>query len=240
MIPVLLLAAAQATSASMEPPEPTPTPAVTILLTRPEAGPPPQGSSLAEVAKRIKLRLPANGPRVLTNDSVKQLAAGVELTMSAAAPGGAGRGISVNTSGAEDAKKAKWQQRYRTALQRARRLGSEVKTLEAQASGLERDFYAHDDPVYRVSTIKPNWDKTLVALEKARADLEQAQKQPDEVLNAARRDGALPGWFRGLEDEATPVPSDSTSASSAQGPPKSPTPKPTRTPSTASRPVGPT
>jgi hypothetical protein len=197
------------------------------------------GNSLAEVAKRIKLKLPANAPRVLTNESVKQLAQGVELTMSAATAGGAGRGVSA-TGGSEDAKKAKWQQRYRAALQRVHGLESEVKTLETQANGLERDFYAHDDPVYRDSTIKPKWDKTLAALQKARIDLEEARKQPDEVLNAARRDGALPGWFRGMEDESGPVSSGSTSAASGQEPPRSPTPRPTPTQATPRQPVGPT
>jgi len=234
---LILLAATHAAAVAEEPPSPTPTPPVAILLAKPEGGPPPQGGSLAEVAKRIKLKLPANGPRVLTNDSVKRLAEGVELTMSAAGPGG-GAVVPAGAGGNEDAKRARWQQRYRAALQRVRGLESEVKILENRASELEREFYAHDDPVYRDSTIKPNWDRTLAALQKARSSLDEARKQPDEVLNAARRDGALPGWFRGLEDEATPIPPAAAPDQGAPAPRTKPTARPT--PASPRLPVGPT
>lgn len=237
MTVLLLLAASQAIPA--EPPEPTPTPEASIMLTRPATGPPPKGNSLAEVAKRIKLRLPANGPRVLTNESVKQLAEGVDLTMASARAGGTGSAAPVS-GGSEDAKKAKWQQRYRAALQRVSTLESDVKALDAQASGLEREFYAHDDPVYRDSTIKPKWDKTLEALAKARSDLENARNQPDDVLNAARRDGALPGWFRGMEEGGGTAGSSRPPASSGQGSANNPAPKPSPTPAPALRPAGPT
>ncbi len=221
-----------------EPPAPSPTPALTILLAKPEGAPPPQGGSLAEVAKRIKLKLPGDRPRVLTNETVKQLAEGVELTM--AAPGAGGGAGVAPVAASDESKKAKWQQRYRSAVQRIAALEAEVKSLESRANGLERDFYSHDDPVYRDSTIKPNWDNTLERLRKARAELEAARKQPDEVLNAARRDGALPGWFRGLDTETAPAASAAgqggarAAATARKAPPRA-----TPLPPESIRPVGP-
>lgn len=224
----LLLALAVAVASPAEEPSATPTPAATapinILLSRPDSEPAPRGSSLAEVAKHIKLKLPANQPRVLTNATVKQLAEGVELTTGTVGPAGPHGGAAVPLSGgSEEAKKTKWQQRYRAAVERVRKLEADVKNLEAQVAGLERDFYSRDDPVYRDSTIKPAWDKALSDLQKARVDLETALKQPDEVVNAARRDGALPGWFRGL-DETAPVSAPQVQQSR---PAQRPTPRPT-------------
>ncbi len=215
---LILLAAVAAAGRAEEPPAPTPTPAVKILLARPEGAPPPRGGSLAEVAKRIKLKLPANQPRVLTNESVKQLADGVELTTAAPSGGGAPAARFPGAGSGDEAKKARWQQRYRSAIQRVRTLDNDVKELGVRAAELEREFYSHDDPAYRDSVIKPNWDNTLADLQKAKQELEIARKQPEEVLNAARRDGALPGWFRGLDSETGPPASAPAAAAKPQVP----------------------
>jgi hypothetical protein len=224
---ILLLAVAAAA------PTPTPaaTPSISILLARPDAEAPPRGDSLADVAKRIKLKLPANMPRVINNDAVKQLSEGVELTMTAAPTGGTAAGTRGRES-SEDRKRSIWQQRYRAALDRVRRLEADVKELESRANGLEQEFYAHDDPVYRDSTIKPAWDKALADLGKARTDLEDARSEPNAVLNAARRDGALPGWFRGL-DEASPSGDRPVGRSRGPASPAGPRPTPTAGPSGA-------
>jgi hypothetical protein len=218
---LLVLAAAAAT------PTPVATPSISVLLARPDAEAPVRGDSLADVAKRIKLKLPANQPRVITNEAVKQLSEGVELTMTMAPAGGAG--AAHGRESGDERKKAIWQQRYRAAVERVRRLETDVRDLEARANGLEQEFYAHDDPVYRDSTIKPAWDKSLTDLAKAKADLEDARKEPNEVLNAARRDGALPGWFRGLDE--TPAPAERAGEKAAvPAPPARPAATPTPSP----------
>jgi hypothetical protein len=232
---LLLLAAASGGLAAQAAATPSPTPPINILLAKPSGEAPPQGNSLADVARRIKLRLPADKPRVLTNENVKQLAEGVELTVSAPQPRGAAVPSSSGGRGGEEAKKARWQQRYRAAVDRVKRLESEVTDLESRVAGLERDFYAASDPAYRDGVIKPAWDRALGDLAKTRSDLDDARNQPDEVLNAARRDGALPGWFRGLE-EGGPV---AAPAKTPQPPaPSRPAPTPTSTPRPG-RPSGP-
>jgi len=222
----LLLVVAAALAPQAGEPSPTPTPvataAINVLMSRPDSEAGPRGNSLSDVAKHIKLKLPANQPRVLTNASVKQLAEGVELTTGAG--GSAQAAVAPLSNAGDESKKAKWQQRYRAALDRVRNLEATVKSLETQVAGLERDFYGRDDAVYRDSVIKPAWDKALADLQKARADLETARKQPDEVITAARRDGALPGWFRGLDE--TPPPA---AGAAPARPSTRPTPKPRST-----------
>jgi exonuclease VII small subunit len=199
-------------------PTPTPTPRLNILLAREgEQATAPTGS-LGDVAKRIKLKLPEGQPRVITNDSVKQLSQGVELT-TGKPTGGSGYGPVGTTQ--ESPKKAVWQQRYREAVNRVAALEEEVKRLEGEAARLERDFYAHDDPFQRDGVIKPAWDKAVSDLRQAQADLAEARTKPDEVMEAARRDGALPGWFRGGGEAGAPG-----APASGQGRPVPATPVP--------------
>ena len=209
MIFLVALALAAPPATATPTPSPAPTPAITVLLAKPGAeAAPPRGGSLSDVAKKIKLRLPADRPRMIDNDAVRELSEGVELTTSSApAPVSAAGKPGASPAGA-DAKKAMWQQRYVAALQRVAQLEAEVKRLESESNRLQTEFYAHDDPAQRDGVIKPAWDRALADLQKARVELEHARSEPEDVLNEARRDGALPGWFRGLDQQvsSSPVP----------------------------------
>lgn len=203
MNPVLfvLLAAQAAASPSATP---TPTPRLNILLSRPGSEMTAPTGSLADVAKRIKLKFPEGQPRIITNDSLKQLSEGVELTTT---KGVAGSGYAPVGQASADQKKAIWQQRYRGAVLRVAALEAEIKRLEGEANRLEREFYAHDDPAQRDGVIKPAWDRAIADLRRAQAELAEARNKPERVLEEARRDGALPGWFRGLDQAgAAPEP----------------------------------
>ncbi|HVN30811.1 MAG TPA: hypothetical protein VMT45_02390 [Thermoanaerobaculaceae bacterium] len=193
MNPVLLLILAVAPPA----PTPTPTPRVNILLSKEADQAAAPTGSLADVAKRIKLKMPEGQPRVINNDSLRQLSQGVELTTGA--PIGGAAPVPPAGGTAESPKKAMWQQRYREAVTRVSFLEAEITRLEGECGRLERAFYAHDDPAQRDGVIKPAWDKAVNDLHKAQADLAEARTKPDEVMEAARRDGALPGWFRNVE-----------------------------------------
>ena len=91
---------------------------------------------------------------------------------------------------------------------------AEVRRLDAEVVRLQNDFYSRDDPAYRDGVVKPAWDQAVIDLQAARQQLANAESEPERVLNAAHRDGALPGWFRGI----TP------SANATEGP--LPTPQP--------------
>jgi hypothetical protein len=225
---LLVLLAAQAAAMT---PTPTPTASLTILLARPNSQSAMPSGSLSDIAKTIKLKLPEGHPRVLTNESVKRLAEGVELTTTI---GGGPLPPPVAVT-QESEKKAMWQQRYRDAVERVAHLEEDVKRLDSEASRLEQEFYAHDDPAQRDAVIKPAWDKALADLQQARADLAEARGGPDKVLNAARRDGALPGWFRGLDQGGAPV-----SQQAAPLPtPATERPQPTPTQPPRAKPAGP-
>jgi exonuclease VII small subunit len=198
-------------------PAPTPTPPVNILAMRQGSETQPAPSSLGEIAKKIKLRLPANQPRLLTNESVKQLSEGVELTTSMM-PGLPEAVPQGGQTLPENAKKAIWQERYKAAVVRATQIEAEINRLTGEVSRLESSFYSTDDPAQRDGVIKPAWDKAVADLRAAQAELEQARKEPDQVLDQARRDGAEPGWFRGLDEAAA------TAAKQPYAPRPTPTP----------------
>jgi hypothetical protein len=194
----IILAAAVVANAA---PTPLPTPAAAARMAA--AGgiskatePTPRGHSLADVARNVKLRFPASKPLVITNDSLKELSAGAELTTGAPVPPSAD---SSGTSTYEQelaTKKTYWQDRYFAAQRELSDLESEEKRLTAEVARLERDFYSRDDPYQRDNVIKPAWDDATAKLRDVQKRLGAARSAPNDVADQARRDGALPGWFR--------------------------------------------
>jgi hypothetical protein len=159
--------------------------------------------SLADLAKNIKLKLPEGTPRVLTNTTVKELAAGVELTTALPPPEQrTPETAAAPAAGAANAQvlKEEWQRRFQAARAEAAYWKREADRLDGEVKRLEREFYATDDPAYRDGVIKPAWDKALVDWRNAVARLGEAEGKPEQVIAEARRAGGLPGWFRGLSE----------------------------------------
>jgi len=187
-------------------PQSAPTPMPTVRPKLPpsrSATAPPRGKSLAEVARGIKLRFPAGQGPVITNESLRELSSGVELTTGTAPPPAAGGERPYDPAADEASKKAYWQERYFTAQRELSQLQQEAQRLGEEVARLERDFYARDDPYQRDNVIKPAWDAALARLREVQQRLPEAQVAPEQIANEARRDGALPGWFR----EPPPMPS---------------------------------
>jgi hypothetical protein len=198
MITALLLMALAAPQGAAAPqPTPTPRPEGSQLarLAAERSKTTPSSSSLAEVASRVKLRLPEDGEgRRITNQNLKELAAGAELTQ-------------VHTSGSLGAvgeaalgSREDWQRQYQLARGHVRFLEQEVDRLARAEEELKSRFYAHDDPAFRDGVVKPTWDRALLELRRRQEELSRARAYPDLVLRDARRAGALPGWFRGLPE----------------------------------------
>lgn len=190
-------------AAGAAPPPATPTPAPAArLANRTSSSVQPSAGSLADLASRVKLRLPqGQQERVLTNESLKVLGAGVELTTASSAPpleGDGGRQADAD----EAQRQERWQERYQEARAEADFLEQEVRRLEGEVGRLETEFYSTDDPVRRDTVVKPAWDQALTDLQVTRERLAAARSAPDEVRDEALRDGALPGWFRGLPTPA--------------------------------------
>ncbi len=71
-----------------------------------------------------------------------------------------------------------------------------VSELDMKSKQLENDFYAQSDGFRRDGVIKPAWDKARDDLAAARASLEAARKNVDDLSEDARRSNTPPGWLR--------------------------------------------
>lgn len=95
-----------------------------------------------------------------------------------------------------------WRGRALEIRTRWKKTADEIKDLEQSAAGWRRRFYAENDPYARDSQVKPEWDRVLDRLGKARAEVETTRKELEDFLEEGRQAGALPGWLReGAEQE---------------------------------------
>jgi hypothetical protein len=197
---LLLLAA---TPTPTPAPSPAPTVPISMLINRGGQASTYRGQSLSEVAKQIKLNLPADQPRRLDNSDIKRLSAGVELTSSKAEAGP----VPAPARNLENSRKYYWQKSYQDATKHAQDAEAAVAALQSDVARLQRDFYSRDDPYQRDGVIKPALDRALADLARAQKELESARGEPDRVMASAQREGALPGWFREpLTDRPLPPP----------------------------------
>jgi len=100
---------------------------------------------------------------------------------------------------AEEEKKNYWRSRYEQQLDLVASMEDQIAVLDREIPGLWRQFYAWDDPAYRDGVIKVQLDAALQRSERLKDQLEVERAHLGEIRNAARKDGAQPGWFRGLE-----------------------------------------
>jgi hypothetical protein len=201
----------KATPATSATPTATPRPAIGILLKSEGGGGGTisRGEGLAEVAKKIKLKLPAGETaRRLNNDAIRHLSQGVELTSAKPQPGDAGAGARGEAAGSAGGREGQggpdterfWVGLYQAARGYVRGLEQRVEDLDGEVKRLRMAFYNTDDPARRDGVIKPEWDKALADWQQATRDLEDARGLPQKVIEASRQDDAAPGWFRGLPE----------------------------------------
>ena len=110
-------------------------------------------------------------------------------------------------------KRRYWQGAYQRQLELIASLEHQIDVLDETIPQLWRKFYAWDDPAYRDGVIKPELDQALVRRESIEERLTEARGTLGGIVEAARRDGALPGWFRGIDirtpqTSPTPDPDD--------------------------------
>jgi septal ring factor EnvC (AmiA/AmiB activator) len=136
----------------------------------------------------------------------------VELTTSSAVAAPVEAAAGRDADAQEARKQDMWQERYQAARSELEFLEQEVHRLEGEVGRLETEFYSTDDPARRDGVVKPAWDQALADLQATRERLSAARSAPEEVRDEALRDGALPGWFRGL-----PPPGDQQETQNAGG-----------------------
>jgi len=185
---------------------PTPTPV-------PKRTPAPR--TIAEAARQAqvaKARDPETGKIVISNQNLKELAKGGAVTT--AKPGsssGTGReqvelgsrepgNAGPTASGASTAgRREYWVNRYTQQERLIESLEAQVEKLDAEIPALWNQFYAWDDPAYRDGVIKPKLDRALENHKTVSEQLQTERPKLNQIREEARRDGAEPGWFRGLD-----------------------------------------
>lgn len=188
-------------------PTPTPTP-----------HPTPTGKqTLTEVAKDKKLNKDAagesGGPIVISNENLDDYASKGGLTeikgsIKNLAEGPHAAGVVMVDPDAHEAEQRKyyWQQLYAQQLSRIASIKRQIQQLDRDIPGLWNDFYSRDDPAYRDGVIKPRLDDSLKKRQELEAQLAREEPKLGQIKEAARRDGAEPGWFREMKLAPTPRP----------------------------------
>jgi len=99
-----------------------------------------------------------------------------------------------------------WRRRARDLRQGWRDTVDSIASLEAEVADQRWRFYAEDDPWVRDAQVKPAWDRALDRLRTAREEAARYAERVEDLVEAGRRVGALPGWLReGIELEPDPA-----------------------------------
>jgi hypothetical protein len=155
--------------------------------------------SLVQAAKAERERRANSGEpvAVITDKTLPHLPKG-KLTYADASKNAGKKKPSAPAAPTGDAARGEeyWRGRAVDIRTRWKKAADEVKELEESAAGWRRRFYAENDPYARDSQVKPEWDRVLDRLGKARTEVEDTQKELEDFLEEGRRAGALPGWLR--------------------------------------------
>jgi hypothetical protein len=205
--PIAALAAALAfgTPIALAAAEPTPTP-----TPRPAGG-----QSLTDIAKNKELKgsdKDSGKGIVISNENLSDYAAKGGLTTAkpgtqTGRPAHAGTNVRVldRDESAKNERMLYWQGKYRSELERIANIKRQIQILDHEIPGLWRDFYAWDDPAYRDAVIKPQLDQAMNRRDSLETQLVQAEANLQQIREDARKDGAEPGWFRGIEEPPSDV-----------------------------------
>lgn len=132
----------------------------------------------------------------------------------------AGGATAAATGGPRD--EAYWRSGVLEIRRRWAQAVAEIERLEKETAELRWQFYSEDDAYYRDERIKPDWDRALDDLRRARQDARAFREELEQLLDEGRRAGALPGWLREgieLEPEERRDPEDEPSEFEPMEPP---------------------
>ena len=168
---------------------PSPTPTVS-----------PARQDLAQYARDHALRKDPgseNTSIVISDENLEGYAGATELT--AVTPTHSGnKTTDPKASPLNDDPRALWRRRVSDQLETIRKLKEEAVRLEPEIAELWQLFYRCDEPSERDDEIRPRLIHDIKALADIRQGINTAQSDLDKVLEEARKNGALPGWFRDL------------------------------------------
>ncbi|MBZ0111772.1 MAG: hypothetical protein K8J08_04865, partial [Thermoanaerobaculia bacterium] len=194
-----------------------------VVVIDPGGRPKDKDNYLADIAQaeRNRRSMADASVIVVTDDNLAQHAEGGKLTFSNDPVVNEDRTEELYDSSDNRAEQeAYWRSRVRTKRQEWANKVNEIYELEQRASDLRIQFYDADDPFYRDTRIKPEWDRTLDNIVEARRAAHRLEQEVADVVAEGGRAGAYPGWLNDgtdLEpkerhytaDGSAPVPPDS-------------------------------
>lgn len=182
---------------------------------------PTGGTSLNEIAKDTQLKGKEEGKGiVISNENLAGYAEKGEVTQGSGGttlgrrpvrpPGSAVQATDpTSPSSQTDERMRYWRSQYQSQVNLIATIKNQIALLDAEIPGLWTDFYSRDDPAYRDGVIKPRLDAALDRRKRLEGQLAEAEPKLNEIKDQARRDGAEPGWFRGVV-VPTPIPPSPT------------------------------
>ena len=192
---------------------PDPTDDLTVVID-PGYEMPGGGPSLAEASRAEKERRRSTGRAtvVITNSNLDEFQEG-QITEMAVVHGPTEPAEAGDPQAGDDLllyqEEQYWREQALGTRLRWRDALDQIARLEETTAALRRRFYSEDDPFYRDSQIKPEWDRSLDLLGQARRQAEDSSIEIRELMERGRRAGALPGWLReGIEFEPQPERND--------------------------------
>jgi hypothetical protein len=195
-------------------PEPTPAPptpakappSTTIVIESAEKAPPAE-PSLVDAARKERERRTAITEPVVKLDNKNLGAFGADQKLTVAHPENS-EGEEAAAADAETVVEGSgedehyWRDGARAIRERWALAVEDVDRLDSESADLRRQFYSEDDPYVRDEQIKPEWDRVLNDLDRARREASTAPHDLEAFIESGRRAGALPGWLReGMELE---------------------------------------
>lgn len=214
--PAAETAAAEPTPEQTPAPAPTPAPkeakpldAQPVVVDPGESGEP---QTLVEAARAEKERRAQAGQstHVINDKTLPKYARQGQITIAAPKKKPAtGEPVAAPILGptGEIRDEAYWRSRAREIRERWRDASEDVKELEQRATELRQKFYLEGDTFTRDNQIKPEWDRVLDRLRKAKLDVDAAQKELADFLEEGRTADVMPGWLReGEEEEPAELP----------------------------------
>jgi hypothetical protein len=190
----------QTPAAAPAPQEAKPRDAQPIVVDPGESGEP---KTLVEAARAEKERRASAGQstHVINDKTLPKYARQGQITIADPKKKSAGqRPPAVGPTG-EIRDEAYWRSRARDIRERWRDAAEDVKELEQRATELRQKFYLESDTFTRDNQIKPEWDRVLERLRRAKLDVEATQKELAEFLDEGRTADVMPGWLREGEEE---------------------------------------
>jgi hypothetical protein len=178
---------------------------------------------LAEFAKNTRLKQPAtnSGPNAeiyITNENLPLISGSVNLTEVTTSPVlplpidpdsprsptvavGEQEAPKPASDGLEalDLKREYWRNQYLKGQQDLAKAESDLTLIDEEIPRLWNVFYSTDDPAYRDREIKPRLNAVINQRETAVTRIDGARTALLQILGDAKRDGALPGWFRDIK-----------------------------------------